>query len=164
MGEYTYILDILTEQPLTAVLAVLVLALIAQTTYLSMRVGKFLKGSNGKSLEGTIQKLDQRVSRLEAHAQETTLILKEADERLGRSVQGISVKRFDPFQGAGGQQSFATALLSEKGNGVVISGIHARDGVRVYAKGVVNFTSERELSDEEQAAIEEAKSKVGGGR
>lgn len=107
-----------------------------------------------------IGKLKERVQKLEAHAKETTLILKETDERLTRSVQGVSVKRFDPFQNAGGQQSFATALLSEKGDGVVISGIHSRDNVRVYAKEVTNFASERELSEEERGAIDDAKKKL----
>ena len=107
-----------------------------------------------------IRKLKERVEKLEAHAKETNLVLKDADERLNRSIQGVSVKRFDPFQNAGGQQSFATAMLSEEGNGVVISGIHARDGVRVYAKEVKAFQSERELSEEERDAIAEAKKKL----
>jgi hypothetical protein len=75
-------------------------------------------------------------------------------------VSGVSVKRFDPFQNAGGQQSFASALLNEKGDGVVLSGIHSRDGVRVYAKEVKKFASERELSEEETGAIAETKIKL----
>jgi hypothetical protein len=107
-----------------------------------------------------IRKLKERVAKLEEHAKQTTLILKEVEERLGRSVQGVSVKRFDPFQNAGGQQSFAAALISEKGDGVVISGIHSRDNVRVYAKEVSGFTSAHELSEEERDAIETAKKKL----
>lgn len=156
-SNLTYILDIVTEDPLVAVLVLTVIGLIIQTIFLSVRIGTLLKGGDGKSLEGLIRKLDERTGKLETHAKETTLILKEADERLGRSVQGVSVKRFDPFQNAGGQQSFATALLSENGDGVVLSGIHARDGMRVYAKSVVNFASERELSEEEKNAIEEVR-------
>ena len=67
------------------------------------------------------------------------------------------MKHFDPFQNAGGQQSFATALVSEKGDGVVVSGIHSRDGVRVYAKPIERFESKRELSNEEHEAIRDAK-------
>lgn len=158
----TYILDILTENSLLSVLLLIVVLLIVQTTILSVRLGRLLKGGDGKSLESLIQKINERTGRLETHAKETAVILKKTDERLVRSVQGTSVKRFDPFQNAGGQQSFATAFLAENGNGVVISGIHARDGMRVYAKGVVNFTSARELSGEEQGAIEEAKASVEG--
>lgn len=158
----TYILDILTENSFLSVLLLLIVLLIVQTTILTLRLGRLLKGGDGKSLESLIQKINERTGRLETHAKETSLILKEADERLARSVQGTSVKRFDPYGNAGGQQSFAASFLSENGDGVVISGIHARDGMRVYAKGVANFTSERELSEEERGAIEEAKSKVEG--
>jgi hypothetical protein len=83
------------------------------------------------------------------------------DQRLSTSVRSVAMKRFDPFAGAGGQQSFATAYLNEKGDGVIISGIHSRDGVRVYAKEISNFKSERELSEEERGAVEEAKKKLG---
>jgi hypothetical protein len=154
------LLDATGDNPIVSGLTILVLFSLIQDFILFRKLRAFLRGSDGKSLEGTIHKLGERVESLESHARETTNILKEADERLARSVQGIAVKRFDPFQNAGGQQSFATALLSEEGDGVVISGIHARDGVRVYAKEVKKFASERELSDEERDAIAEAKKKV----
>ena len=108
-------------------------------------------------MEVKIKRLQSQVSTLEAHAQNTAHILKDADARLKRSVQSISVKHFAPFQNAGGQQSFATALVSEKGDGVVVSGIHSRDGVRVYAKPIERFESKRELSNEEHEAIRDAK-------
>lgn len=127
---------------------------------LSRRISLLTKGGDGKSLEGTIRALSARVERLEARALNAEKLLADANRRLLRAVQGVSVKRFDPFQGAGGQQSFASAFLDEKGNGTVLSGIHARDGVRVYAKEVKNFQSERELSEEEKGAIDEARSKL----
>jgi len=149
------LLESVGDTPIVSGLTILVLFTLIQNFILFRKLRALLRGGDGKSLEGTIKKLGERVESIEAHAKEMTLILKEADERLGRSVQGISVKRFDPFQNAGGQQSFATAILSENGDGVVISGIHARDGVRVYAKEVKKFASERELSEEEKTAIRE---------
>ncbi|MEK9177331.1 MAG: DUF4446 family protein [Patescibacteria group bacterium] len=149
-----------SENPVVSGLTVLMVFALTLHIVLFERLRVLLRGSDGKSLEGTIRKLGERAEALEKHAKETTLILKETDDRLARSVQGVSVKRFDPFQNAGGQQSFATALLSEAGDGVVISGIHARDGVRVYAKHVKGFGSVRELSEEEREAIAEAKKSV----
>src|SRR6185369_12752051 len=102
----------------------------------------------------------ERASALETHAVKAAAAFDNIDARLATSIRSVAMKRFDPFQNAGGQQSFATALLNEKGDGIVISGIHARDGVRVYSKDVSNFKSERELSEEEAQAIEEAKKKL----
>lgn len=121
--------------------------------FLSRRITRLLKGGDGTSLETTIRGLDKRVARLEHTERERTRALADIERRLTRSVQGVSTERFDPFQAAGGKQSFATALLNEKGDGVVLSGIHARDGVRVYAKEVNGFASGRELSEEEERAI-----------
>lgn len=152
--------SLISQNPLTVGVAVLALLALALNIYLSMRLDRLLKGGNGKSLESTIRMLHEKVEKLEAHATATTATLQNHNGRLMRAIQGVSVKRFDPFQNAGGQQSFAAALLNEKGNGVVISGIHARDGVRVYAKEVAGFKSERELSNEETTAIEEGKSNL----
>lgn len=154
---YDRVLSGLSGSPILSGLAILVIFSLLQDFFLFRRLRRLVRGGDGKSLEGTIKKLNERVSNLETHALKAEAAFENVDARLGTAVRSVSVKRFDPFQNAGGQQSFATALLDEQGSGVVISGIHARDGVRVYAKNVSKFKSERELSEEEEGAIEEAK-------
>ena len=156
MQAMTLLLGIQKSPLLFAVALGLIIAL-AAIAFLSFRVSRLTRGSDGKSLEGVMRNLSTRVLTLESFSRDTRETLKDNERRLQRSIQGVSVMRFDPFQNAGGQQSFSTALLDEKGTGVVISGIHGRDNVRVYAKDVSNFKSERELSDEERSAIEEVK-------
>ncbi len=151
----------LTHNPVIVGLLILVLFTLIQDFFLFRRFRRFLRGGDGKSLEGTIKKLSERVSVLEAENKKLAAALGTALQKLKRSIQGVSVKRFDPFQNAGGQQSFSTTFLNEEGSGVVISGIHSRDGVRVYAKPVTKFSSERELSAEEQSSIDETKKNLG---
>jgi hypothetical protein len=155
-----HLLESTSGNPIVSGLAILVLFSLIQDFFLFRRLRRLVRGGDGKTLEGTIKKLQERVENLEAHAVKAEAAFENVDARLETSVRGISLKRFDPFQGAGGQQSFAAALLNEKGDGVVLSGIHSRDGVRVYAKDVSNFKSERELSDEERDSIEDAKKKL----
>ncbi len=152
----TFLADV-GAHPLTAILGIFSFVLIAIVLWLAYRLDVLTRGGNGKSLESTITTLASRIQKLETHAGAATEGLKNHEIRIRRAVSGVSVKRFDPFQNAGGQQSFSTALLNETGDGVVISGIHARDGVRVYAKEVKNFSSERELSEEERLSILDAK-------
>ncbi len=155
--EYTlFALDVVRNDLILSGLAVLVLFSFIRTFFLSRRITKLVRGGDGKTLEGTIKKLQERVATLETHAKTVERALENVDGRLQTAVRGVAVERFDPFQNAGGQQSFATALLNEHGDGVVFSGIHSRDGVRMYAKEVKKFTSERELSDEESRAITDA--------
>lgn len=157
---YQRVLEGFSTNPVVSGLAILILFALIQDFVLFRRLRRLVRGGDGKTLEGTIRKLQERVSFLESHAVKSEKGFENLDERLATSVRSVSVKRFDPFQGAGGQQSFATAFVNEKGDGVILSGIHARDGVRVYAKEISGFTSERELSEEEHSAIEEAKKKI----
>jgi hypothetical protein len=150
----------MSADPLSVLLIVLVIAALVRIVMLSSRITLLTQGADGKSLEGTIQALTARAHALEAHAQKTELALNNLDERVKGAIRGVAVKRFDPFQNAGGQQSFTSAFVDESGSGVVISGIHARDSVRVYAKELSKFTSDRELSDDEQAAIADAQKRL----
>jgi len=156
MSNSTF-LELLLRDPQAVIFFIFAIVVALAIALLSRRIGNLSRGGDGKSLEGTIRTLHERVAALEENARKTASSLSNHEARITRAIQGVSVKRFDPFQNAGGQQSFATALLNEKGDGVVISGIHARDGVRVYAKQVKDFKSERELSEEEAGAIEESK-------
>ena len=69
-----------------------------------------------------------------------------------KAVQRVGVLRYRAFEDAG-EQSFAVALLDEAGDGVVLSGLHHRNGVRVYAKPVEKEDSSFALTDEERKAI-----------
>jgi hypothetical protein len=46
--------------------------------------------------------------------------------------------------------------LDDRGDGFVLSGLHARENTRVYAKPLHDWTSEHTLTDEEKQAIEHA--------
>ena len=77
--------------------------------------------------------------------------MKEADQK---HLQKVSLVRFNPFSDTGGNQSFAIALLNDRGDGVVFSSLHGREGTRVYAKSVESFKSAGyEFSKEEGEAV-----------
>ncbi len=155
-----HLLEGVGGNPIISGLTILVLFALIQDFFLFKRLRRLVRGGDGKTLEGTIQGLQNRVMGLESRLARTEAELKDHEGRLATSVRGVSVNKFDPFGSSGGQQSFAATLLNEKGSGVIVSGIHARDGVRVYAKQIDTFTSERELSDEERKSIDDAKNKL----
>ena len=77
--------------------------------------------------------------------------MKEADLK---HLQKVSLVRFNPFSDTGGNQSFAIALLDGRGDGVVFSSLHGREGTRVYGKSVAGFKSAGyEFSKEEGEAV-----------
>jgi hypothetical protein len=77
-------------------------------------------------------------------------------------VQGLGVVRYNAFDGVGGDQSFSVALIDTKGNGVVLSGLHTGDEVRVYAKPLHNWKATHSLSADEQRALGEARQRMEG--
>jgi hypothetical protein len=85
-------------------------------------------------------------------------VLRELDSQ---AISRIGSVRFDAFEDMGGRLSFSMALLDEAGDGVVITAINGRTDTRVYAKPVVGGTSRHNLSEEEVAAIAQARSRAG---
>lgn len=72
-------------------------------------------------------------------------------------IQKIGLVRFNPFNDTGGDQSFILALIDAEESGVVISGLHTRNGTRWYAKKIQHGKGvEHELSTDEVKAIKTA--------
>ncbi len=71
-------------------------------------------------------------------------------------LKNIRIKRFNPFQEEGGNQSFSVAALNEEGSGVVITSLYTRDGSSVYGKAIEKGKSKYSLSKEETEVIDDA--------
>lgn len=129
---------------------------------LEVRIRHFMRGAHGANLEGVLRSILTRHSEFETFQKELAQVLKSIDSRIKTAARGVGVVRFDAFSGdgSGGMQSFATALVSETGDGVVISSLHARASTRIFAKPVRAFTSPNELTTEEQQAIDTARTQT----
>jgi len=124
--------------------------------YLEVRLKRLFKGSSGKDLEGVVSSIKKDIEKLDGKNNDIEEYIKNAEPRLRKSIKNVGAVRFDSFQGAGGGQSFAIALLDENKNGVVLSSLYGRDTHRVYAKPIESRKSQYKLSDEEEEAIQKA--------
>jgi hypothetical protein len=146
------------------VLLVAVVALLFLLVRLSIRQGRdhakwreLLRGATGESLEtlllGQLRdrvKIEQSIAELQGR-------VTRLDQSLAVSKRHLGLVRYDAFDDVGGNQSFALAVYDDAGNGAVMTSIIGRAECRVYCKPLVNGRSERDLSQEEQRAIREAK-------
>ena len=139
------------------VLIAAVIFLIAELARLNIRFKRVLLGKRGQDLEETLMALVRGMENLDGRLIKAEQTILELDERLKKSIQKVSTVRFNPFRDQGSNQSFATALMDENGDGVVVSSLYSRDKVSVYAKPLNHYESEYELSGEEREAIEKAK-------
>lgn len=120
-------------------------AYISLQTFMSgHQMDLLLKESNQK-----IRELEQRIEKCDAR-------LIPIDLRLRASVGRAELLRFRAFENVGSDLSFAFALLSQEGNGVVLSSIHNGEDTRVYAKPIEGGQSSYSLSDEEKEVIRKA--------
>jgi len=129
---------------------------------LERKLARFLRGGKTETLGESLSSLEQEVKALSAFRKETEGYLHAVEKRLKRSVQGVGTVRFQAFKGTGdgGNQSFASAFINEKGDGVVISSIYSRNIVGVYAKPVSGGAATFELTPEEKEALGRAVSET----
>lgn len=115
----------------------------------------FFTGRNGKNLESTILAQLKNVKALDGEVQELYDICRRIHAIAQSGLSKVGYLRFNPFKDVGGNQSFAIALLDGKKNGIVISSLHTKEGVRVYSKPVVEGSGvpEYPLTEEESKAI-----------
>ena len=107
-------------------------------------------------LERNIEGLNDASYRIE----QLEVAVRALTEGVKYCVQHVGVVRFNPYHDTGGDQSFAIAMLDAHNDGLVMTGMHSRNGVRLYAKPVSRGRSTYPLSDEERQAIEQAGAKV----
>ncbi|PWN03370.1 DUF4446 domain-containing protein [Nocardioides silvaticus] len=72
-------------------------------------------------------------------------------------LRHLAVVRYDAFEEMGGRLSWSLALLDDGGDGVVLTSIRGRNEARTYAKSVLGWKSDQELSPEEAEAIGHAR-------
>jgi len=78
-------------------------------------------------------------------------------QELSGAVRRLAVVRYDAFGDMGGRLSWSMAVLDDGGNGVVVTSIHGRSDARTYAKNVVQWSGDQQLSPEEADAVQQAK-------
>jgi len=129
---------------------------------IEVRLSKMLRGKNAKDLEDTIKTFGEEIKDLEKFKEDSIGYFKLIEMRLKRSAQAVETIRFNPFKGtgSGGNQSFATVILNERGDGVIITSLYSRDRVSVFSKPIKKFSSDFELTNEEKQVLQTAKTNL----
>lgn len=137
----------------------LILILVIWIFRLEFRLKNLLSGGDGKSIEESINTLKKGLEELKHFEHGSMEYFKSVEKRLKRSVQSVETIRFNPFKGTGngGNQSFSTSILNEKGDGVVISSLYSRDRVSIFSKPMRKFESEFEMTEEEKIVVKNSR-------
>jgi hypothetical protein len=152
LAPYLFILLILS----VGFLVYLVLKLQKDIETIKANQTLFFSGTKAKAFETVITDKFKEINRNKENIQK---LFDFSNHIHALSLQGIShvgIVRFNPFENTGSNQSFSIALLDSHKNGVVISSLYTRDGVRIYAKPIQKEKSEFQLTEEENIAIQKS--------
>lgn len=124
---------------------------------LSAHYNTLVKATNKKTLQTILESFveDLRLAKKDIDTLSKRCDTIIEDNRL--HIQKIGLLRFNPFKETGGDQSFILALLDANDDGLVLSGLYSRAGMRWYAKKIKNGKGiEHTLSEEEKESIRQA--------
>lgn len=111
--------------------------------------------SIAKADQDVVDVLLDRVSEIDVlsrSVEELSAGVKRTKSEVANSLRHIAVVRFDAFDDQTGRTSFATAILTDAGDGIVISNLQGRTESQTFAKGVTSGHA-KGLSPEEIEAI-----------
>jgi hypothetical protein len=122
------------------------------------RAQRLVLGEHGeRDVVAHAASLEEAFEALRAYVQEVAVRLDGrlagAETALQGAIANRSLVRYDAYNEFSGRQSMSIALLDEERSGIVLSCIHHRDQMRVYAKQVFAGRGELELSPEEAEAV-----------
>ena len=124
-------------------LSILALLLAAAALVVALRSGTTRPAPGAEGLPADAAGLRREVAALRAEA--------------AGALRHLAVVRYDAFDEMGGRLSWSLALLDDAGDGVVLTSIRGRNEARTYAKSVAAWSSDQELSPEENEAVAHAR-------
>lgn len=160
-----YVIDIIKNYDILInfILIILVIILLIvqllnriEMNRLEKRYRKMMKGTTGKNIEDLINEYSGKVEESLSKTDKIEENYKDIDTRLRECIQKVSIVRYRAFDDVGSDLSFSIALLDDKNNGFVITGIYGRSECTTFAKPVENGISKYDLSEEEKSAIKGA--------
>lgn len=140
------------------ILIIITIIVLCKLKKLSRRFEKFMKGKDVESMEDILmasitkmEEIDQtnQVMRAEMNVLRTTQNI---------TYQKLGIVRYDAFREMSGDLSYALALLNKEDNGFILNSVYTREGGYSYLKEIIKGECNTLLSEEEQKALEKAKS------
>ena len=129
--------------------------------FVTVRHNKMMHGSSTHSLEKHLANLIEHSANIEPHLQAIDNSLIDHGTKINQAIRGVGFIRFHAFgHNDGGKQSFACAIINGNGDGIIISSLWARERMSFFAKEVKNFNPQQETTDEENAALNEARKQL----
>lgn len=112
-----------------------------------------LNGTNVPDLEKIVIGIHKDISQVQTEQKQQAQFIENIQTTMKQMKANVGIHRYNAFDQQGNDLSFSVAFIDEYKNGIVISGIHAREQTYIYAKALEKGDSKHLLSPEEKQAI-----------
>ena len=145
---------------LIIVCIVILIVVLCKLKKLCRAYDRFMRGKDAESLENTllscIEKTEE-VDKMNQMLREDIIGLRKNQRN---TYQKMGMVKYNAFREMSGDLSNTLALLDQRDNGFVMNSVYGKEGGYSYIKEIVNGECAILLSEEEQTALEKAKSQT----
>ena len=140
-------------------LFIMVIVLFKAVGRVESKYKRLMKGTNNKNLE---EILLERLNSIDEAKEISEKALNECERlelKIKDCIQKVAIMRYKAFENVGSDLSFSIAMLDDKNDGVILTGIYGRQESTTYAKPIDKGISRYDLSEEELYVLNEASNK-----
>ena len=140
-------------------LFIMVIVLFKAVGRVETRYRKLMKGTSNNNLEDMLL---EKLNSIEDSKETSEKALKECERleiKMKDCIQKVAIMRYKAFENVGSDLSFSIAMLDDKNDGVILTGIYGRQESTTYAKPIDKGISRYDLSEEELCVLNEASNK-----
>lgn len=144
---------------ITILLFIMVIVLFKAVGIVENRYKRLMRGTSNNNLE---EMLLERLKSIEDAKETSQKALKECEKleiKIKECIQKVAIMRYKAFENVGSDLSFSIAMLDDKNDGVILTGIYGRQESTTYAKPIDKGISRYDLSEEELYVLNEASNK-----
>ncbi|NRF90237.1 DUF4446 family protein [Paenibacillus frigoriresistens] len=144
---------VLTCFALIIVLFIFILIVSIKLASLRKRYTQMINGSKAENMEQIIIDMQKGLNEQKAESVATSAKVETIRQALMKTKSKVAIHRYNAFNEGGSDLSFTIAILDEYKDGIILTGIHSREQMYLYAKPIQNAQSTYTLSPEEKEAI-----------
>lgn len=137
-------------------IGILLIIVIVWNIRTEKRLRKLFRGTKHISIENiltnALKTIENHESRLAAEENHSKVL----HEQISQCLRNAVIKRYSAFNDGTAQNSFTLTLINDRGDGVILSSLYARERMSIYAKNIVAGKAQTELTEEEKVALSEA--------
>ena len=97
---------------------------------------RLMKGTNSKNLEEMLLERIDSIDEVKEISEKAINECEKLEIKMKECIQKVAIMRYKAFEDVGSDLSFSIAMLDDKNDGVILTGIYGRQESTTYAKPV----------------------------